>query len=210
MAIISEIKCARCDRKYSGVRSRCPYCGARRIGRGKYTEDGDNARGKMLISVLIMAVFTVAAGVLLFTTPAEADDQTPPDEPPGLELPNDDAIDSMEGIHPVPPPPEEEEEPEPEPAPPLKVTSFTITYEGNKKTEFMAKIGEVVPLRVKVEPVGVEFDEVYWESSDTSVFEVVSVDVNGSGANVTGIGKGSGVLTVTVGDVEETCTVYVQ
>ena len=78
MSIIAEVKCARCDRKYSGVRSRCPYCGARRIGRGKYSEEADDSRGKMLIGILIMAVLVVAAGVLLYEcVRRRAEDATP-------------------------------------------------------------------------------------------------------------------------------------
>ena len=99
MSIVSEIKCARCDRKYSGVRSRCPYCGARRIGRGKYSEDSDNSKGKMLISVLVLGVCVIAAGFLLFTTPVDAGSdvkdtpntsQTPviPDESDNVSLEN--------------------------------------------------------------------------------------------------------------------------
>ena len=72
MSVISEIKCNKCDRMYSGVRSKCPYCGTRRISKGKYAEDGDNSTGKILIAILIMTVFVVATGVLLFTT--EVDD----------------------------------------------------------------------------------------------------------------------------------------
>ena len=205
MAIVNEIKCARCDRKYSGVRSRCPYCGARRIGRGKYSEDSDNAKGKMLISVLILAVFTVAAGVLLFTTPVDADARDIPDDP-AISTPDDD-IDSVQGIHPEPSP-EPVVTPEPEPIAPLEITSVTITYSGNPRDNFTAKIGEMVPLRVRVEPPGVDF-RAEWSSSNEDVFQVVAVDVRHEGAEVTGIGEGTGTLTVTVGDIEVTCIVYV-
>ena len=207
MGIISDIKCAVCDRKYSGVRSRCPYCGARRIGRGKYSEDSDNSRGKMLISVLIMAVFTVAAGVLLFTTPVEAE-STPSGNDPGIVVPGDDDTHGQDGIHPVPPPTEPPTEP-PTTLPPLEVTGITITYDGTPKVEFMARIGEVVPLRIRLEPVGIDA-EIIWSSSNTEVFDVVPVDINGSGATVTGIGRGTATLTVAAGGIEQTCTVYVQ
>ena len=204
MSIINEIKCARCDRKYSGVRSRCPYCGARRIGRGKYSEDSDNAKGKMLISVLIMAVFTVAAGILLFTTPVDADAQTPVDDP-GISSPEDDIIQEP-GILPEPSPEIEEPEPEEPVAPPV-IESIIITYGGNRREDFAVKIGEMVPLRVKVEPPGIDF-RAEWSSSDEEIFQVVAVDIRHEGAEVTGIGVGTAFLTVKVGDLEETIPVY--
>ena len=103
MSIIPEVKCARCDRSYSGVRSRCPYCGARRIGGGKYSEEGDNSKGKMIIGVLILAVLVVAAGVLLFTTPRSDDIDDPivemsEDETESpAELPDEGSNTSMQG-----------------------------------------------------------------------------------------------------------------
>ena len=210
MALVNEIKCARCDRKYSGVRSRCPYCGARRIGRGKYSEDSDNARGKMLISVLIMAVFAVAAGVLLFTTPNDADAGDSSGSPE-LSTPDDD-IDSLQGIHPEPTP-EPTPTPEPEPVAPQEVSSLTITYDGNPRTDFAIKREEKVDVRVKVEPPGVDLNnfKIEWESSNEDQFQAVPVLINGHqiGVDVTGIAtSGQATLTVRVGDMEQTCIVY--
>jgi len=210
MAIINEIKCARCDRKYSGVRSRCPYCGARRIGRGKYSENSDNARGKMLISVLIMAVFVVGAGVLLFTSPGEADAGDIPDEDLAVTNPEDD-VDQVQTLTPSPTPelvePEEPEEEE------VIISSVVIRFSGNPREEFTAKIGEMVPLRVTWEPPGSEPD-IEWMTSDPNIFDVIPVTVNEGerfrrGAEVTGIGEGWATLTVSVGGVEATCRVFI-
>jgi len=201
MAVVNEIKCARCDRKYSGVRSRCPYCGARRIGRGKYSEDSDNARGKMLISVLIMAVFTVGAGVLLFTTPVDAD-APDPDNGINISSPEDDINSLPVNVDPTP-------EPTPEPTPiiQLSVTSLTITYEGrNVQPEFSVKREEKVGLRVQVEPPDViEANDlkIVWESSNEDQFTVTPVLINGHyyGVTVEGVNtEGSARLIVTVGD----------
>lgn len=67
MAVISDVKCARCDRRYSGFRSRCPYCGARRSKRGKHAEESDNSKAKLMVGVLLLLVLIVATMVLLFT-----------------------------------------------------------------------------------------------------------------------------------------------
>lgn len=204
MAIVEEIKCSRCDRKYSGVRSRCPYCGARRIGRGKYSESSDNAKGKMLISVLIMGVFVVAAIVLLATT--DTGDAT---EPPsnGLSLPGEDGNVEEGGIAlETPPPPTPTPTPTPPPTPP-PITSLEVRFGGTPTEDFtMTRIGEELGLRIHVEPPGAEAEyEIIWESSDESVFQVVPVFMTeggqlGMGATVTAIGNGHETLTVTVGD----------
>ena len=222
MSIISEVKCARCDRKYSGVRSRCPYCGARRIGSGKYSEEGDNSRGKMIIGVLILAVLVVAAGVLLFTTPRPDDTIVPEVEisdsesPP--ELPDEDSNTSMQGTGtPVEETPEEvEETPETSETPPRKVESVVILFAKTpiQDNDFSTNVGDKTPLTVRIEPAGVEFDdEIVWESSDRSVFEVVKDSTDGTSAMVTSIGSGSArmaTLTVTVGDIKAECIVRIR
>jgi len=207
MAIINEIKCARCDRKYSGVRSRCPYCGARRIGRGKYSEDSDNAKGKMLISVLIMAVFTVAAGILLFTTPIDADAGEPEESPPTLSTPEDD-INHELGLAPDTPTPQDT--PEPIVDAPTNVIAIAFAYEGSVRTDISLFPGERIGLDVMVEPPGVveaNNMRITWSSSDEDRFEVVPVLHNGNNYKATVVGiateSGSATLTVTVGDPED-------
>ena len=216
MSIIAEVKCARCDRKYSGVRSRCPYCGARRIGRGKYSEETDNAKGKMLVGILVLAVLVVAVVVLLATSEkiddnsaAYAPDPTEPSSDT-LNIPDESANMSLPGSEVVVPShtPVVEEEPPESVAP--AVTSVIITYAGTKTTDFTAKIGEQVPLKAKIEPPGVEAD-IEWISSNENVFEVVvAKDVSGINAKVTGKGVGDATLTVIVnGEIEAKCTVRV-
>jgi len=220
VSIISEVKCARCDRKYSGVRSRCPYCGARRIGSGKYSEEGDNSRGKMIIGVLILGVLVVAAAVLLFTQPRADEDNVPEnmieetESPSGL--PNEE--DNLSLTNPGPPvlpspDPVETESESPSPSP--KVESVVILYAKYPipDNEFSTDVGDKTPLTLRIEPAGVEFDdEIIWESSDKSVFEVVK-DVDGTSAQVTSIGSGSArmaTLTVTVGDIKAECIVRIR
>ena len=212
MSIFAEVKCARCDRKYSGIRSKCPYCGARRIGRGKYSEETDNSKGKMLIGVMIMAVLVVAAGVLLLTAPKPTYEEPPRNtdhesSPPALS--SEDDVTSFPGpgiISPAEPSDNETDGPE-DTAPVYTVESVRIMYSNITKTDFTAKVGEQVPLRASVEPVGIE-EEIIWTSSNTDVFEVVP-NTTGTNATVYGIGKGNATLTVTVGDKEATCIVRV-
>ena len=207
MSVVSEIKCSRCDRKYSGVRSRCPYCGARRIGRGKYSEDADNSKGKIMIGVLIMAALVLATGFLIFTAPEDPNAGlgsavTAPDPEPG-----DGEIEPSEPSLPptIEPPSIPPETPSPQP----EVKMVTITYNGRKVEDFTESVGRPVPLGARVEPVGIQ-EEINWMSSDRSVFEVVATNTEGSAAKVNPVGRGTATLTVSVGGVEATCIVRVK
>ena len=219
MSIISEVKCARCDRQYTGVRSRCPYCGARRIGKGKYSEDIDNSKGKMIIGISIMALLVVAAGVLLFTAPQPDVPAVPSDsinsiEPTGSfgdERDNNTFVNPSSDVTTSPSPSDEPEE-STSPTVPVQVQSVTITYAGYPIADFSEPTGKEIPLGVRVEPAGVEFSEVIWESSDRGIFEVVKTNLDGTAAKVTIIGtrvQSFAILTVRVGDVEATCYVRV-
>jgi len=212
MSIISEVKCARCDRKYSGVRSRCPYCGARRIGRGKYSDESDNSKGKMLIGILIMSVLVIAVGVLLFTAQKPEDTPEPEQEtesPVDPLINSEEEISGMDGTNPVSPPPTltppEDEDESPESSAPT-VQSVMITYANREKKDFTVKLGETVVLRVRIDPVGVE-EDILWTSSNRNVFDVVPTNAEKTQAKVTGTGKGNATLTVTVGGVEAECIV---
>ena len=212
MSIISEVKCARCDRKYSGVRSRCPYCGARRIGRGKYSEESDNSKGKMLIGILIMGVLVIAATFLLLAnrSPDVPEDKVVMDTPPSIgKISTEDDTITVTGNNPAAPsstPTPTPEELQETPAP--SVRSVMITYSNKKKEDFTAKVAEQVVLGVKIDPIDFKGD-IVWSSSDESVFQVVANNVDGTQAKVTGIGKGNAKVTVTVGGVQAECIVRV-
>jgi len=216
MGIIADVKCARCDRKYSGLRSRCPYCGARRIGRGKYSEQSDDNKGKMLIGILIMAVLVVAVVVLLLTTNTPEDDISP--DGPVIETPgtntdipgegdNTSATNDNSNTPPSSPDPVDTSTEPPSPLPPA-ISSVMITYVGAKRTEFTCKVNERVPLRIKVEPPGTEV-EIIWESSNNDVFDIIDMNETGENATVIGLSPGNGTLTIKVGDITETCIVRV-
>ena len=209
MSIVSEIKCNKCDRMYSGTRARCPYCSARRMGGGKHSDEADNARGKLLIAMLIMSVLIVATGVLVFTDEAPSDEVIPiaidvPEEPEEqvVEI-------SLPPSEPVVPLIDPEPEDDNGPGMPFEIRSLTITYDGSERTEFTAKVDEIVPLRVRIEPVGVEGTPI-WTSSDRSVFEVIPTNTEQTAVNVRGIGSGTATLTVSVGDVSQECVVRVR
>ena len=206
MAIIHEIKCARCDRKYSGVRSRCPFCGARRTGGGKYSDDSHNFNGKMLISVIIMSVFTIAAGILLISTPVEADAGVP-ETPPVVNNPEDD-INKQDSLATETPPPAEET-PTPTPVPD-KINNIEIETQYGSKTRDITLSGrERVELKAIIDPESVVTDNMWpirWETSNQDVFEVTEIPENGLFWKAAVLGRATqnsvANLTVTVGDPE--------
>lgn len=198
MAIVEDIKCPRCDRKYSGVRSRCPYCGARRIGFGKYSKDGDNAKGKMLISVLILAVFTVAALIMMLTTPGDAVVIEEPEETPNLE----DVI-SLPAFEIPTPEPTPVETPTPEP---VVMNAQIWVPRSHPVTDFTLKVGESIELTAVLDPPGIEAP-VVWSSTndlDDPVFEFEEIV---GGVRVKVLRAGGAQLILTVGDIEQRCWV---
>ena len=207
MAMISEIKCARCDRKYSGIRSRCPYCGELRIGRGKNAEDAENSRGKMLICVLILAVLTVGAAVLLLTTPEEV-----PDPGPAIDYQNgeedngpleDPGTVSIPGPELPPPPEPEPDPPPPEPAPPA-INSITVTHGGvplRFVNEYSANVGDRLRFGVRIDPAAAaDYAEIRWVPQNPNIVDIVAEDETGLTAMATHIARGYARWTVYVND----------
>ena len=216
MSVISEIKCGKCDRMYSGLRSKCPYCGTRRISRGKYSDDNESSSGKILIAILIMTVFVVATGVLLFTTEVE---EIPEDTLAAVEDEEDDPFDldgyvSLPSAEPVAPVVEDEPEEEEEPEIPLTARTVSVRFNGNPLIlgpdgrEFTFNVGDSLTLTVRVEPLGVD-DKIIWATSDMSIFEVTPTNPEETEVIVRATGRGTGRLSVTVGDITETVIVRV-
>lgn len=202
MSVIPKITCRRCGREYSGLRSRCPYCGTSRkksaeriplrtssanAGTPAAEHAAVNTKWQLLFGgILLIAV--VAAVIVLITVSLNAEknssaavDPTPPA--------------TVSSAAPV-------TTPTPTPTPTPSVTSVTITFLGSKRTEFAAKVGDEVQLSATVYPTGTD-QTVTWSSKDESVAKVSDKGV------VTGVGKGTTTITVECGGVKADCTVYI-
>lgn len=208
MAVISEVKCGRCDRRYSGFRSRCPYCGARRNKRGKHADEADNAKAKLVIGVLLLVLLIAATMVLIFTNiPEDPEVSNPTDSAPvttGVDAPPTDS----EDVTVIETSPSAEPSPSPSESPTVEIAEVIITYLGKPVPEndlTLGKIGESLQMGFTTVPeVDTEDKTATWESSNKSVFEVLS---NGK---ITAIGKGSATLKVTVDGVVGECIVRVR
>lgn len=210
MSVIPKITCRRCGREYSGLRSRCPYCGtsrkksAERIPlRTSSTNAGTpaaehaavNTKWQLLFGgILLIAV--VAAVIVLITVSLNAEKN-----PSASVEPTPPA--TVSSAAPVTTPtPTPTPIPTPTPTPTPSVTSVTITFLGSKRTEFAAKVGDEVQLSATVYPTGTD-QTVTWSSKDESVAKVSDKGV------VTGVGKGTTTITVECGGVKADCTVYI-
>ena len=208
MSVIPKITCRRCGREYSGLRSRCPYCGtgrsksAERIPLRTSSENAGtpaaehaavNTKWQMLFGgILLLAV--VAAVIVLITVSLNASQNTPSAAEP---TPPATVSSAAPVATPTPSP-----EPSPTPTPTPSVTSITITFLGSKRTEFAAKGGDEVQRSATVYPTGTE-QTVTWSSKDESVAKVSDKGV------VTGVGKGTTTITAECGGVKADCTVYI-
>ena len=208
MSVIPKITCRRCGREYSGLRSRCPYCGTSRkksaeriplrtssanAGTPAAEHAAVNTKWQLLFGgILLIAV--VAAVIVLITVSLNAEKN------------------SSAAVHPTPPAtvssaapvttPTPTPTPAPTPTPTPSVTSVTITFLGSKRTEFAAKVGDEVQLSATVYPTGTD-QTVTWSSKDESVAKVSDKGV------VTGVGKGTTTITAECGGVKADCTVYI-
>ena len=99
------------------------------------------------------------------------------------------------------------------PPTPPNVQSLYITYAGRVVTDFTEYVGAKIPLRVRIEPAGLQFaEEITWTSSDPGVFEVVTNNPEGTAATVVIIGSGlarSATLTVALGNARAECIIRV-
>jgi hypothetical protein len=207
MAVISEVKCGRCDRRYSGFRSRCPYCGARRNKRGKHADEAENAKAKLVIGVLLLVLLIAATMVLILTSLPDGSEVSNPSDTPAVTdtgplLPDEDDVTNIEDTS----EPSAPETPTPSDITDVEVAEVQITYNGDTipNNDFtLGKVTESIQLGFKTIPETTDKTAV-WESSDEDVFMVLS------DGTVTATGRGSATLTCTIDGVVGKCIVRVR
>ena len=177
MAIIPRVKCSRCDRSYSGLQSKCPYCGARRSKGGKYgmPEDGD-PKWRLAVGVILLVavICTIIALVNLDTGSdnATADTKnTPTETTVSPEPTTSGSADAKESASPeVSPSPgvsDEEETLE-------TISSISVQWQFFSGTsEMTINVGDGIPLTAVITPSTADV-EVTWTSDNTAVCTVDS------------------------------------
>ena len=68
MALFKEVKCGRCDRRYSALRSRCPHCGARKNRDGKASTVESGTRWQVIVGAVVLLAIIAAAIILIVKT----------------------------------------------------------------------------------------------------------------------------------------------
>ena len=224
MGIISEVKCGRCDRRYSGLRSRCPYCGARRSQRGKRAADGDNNKWKFIIGLLLLLILIVAVVVLVVTSLAEkkAGEPNQGQETSGDVSNSNDGVTNIEdsgdnsagssGDTSADTSADTSGDTSAEPSGAAAIESFVITYQGSEIAyegydtdyEISMSQGDVLTLGYKTTPENAELKDgdAVWSSSDTNSVVVLQT------GEVTAVGSSSATVTLTIGSLSK--TVYVR
>ena len=233
MSLMAEVKCGRCDRTYSSLKSRCPYCGARRNKNGKHADYESNSTAKLLIGILILVLLIVAVVVLVISSvnanrsdknDGKVDTQVEDVNKDGLNSGED--ITSVEGTDPgtttnpstttdptttdpnAGNQPGTTTQPGPTtqpttPAAPV-VTDLSIDYLGEAKDDVTMSLQEELQFDAYYNVTPEDAEvKVVWSSSNDSVFTVLQ------DGTVSAIGEGSADLVLKVGDQETTCLIRV-
>lgn len=221
MSVIPKIECRRCGREYSGLRSRCPYCGTTRVRAGDKvppitsSENAGtaaaqraeiNTRWQTIFGLLLLACVVLAVVVLITISLADAKEIN---SSTAQNLPSQDMLpqETDEPMETDTAQPAESSEPTATPSPAdttdtqNEVGSIKMLYYGSERTEFSEAVGETVPLTAETYPAD-RAGEVVWASEN----EAVCIVRDGQ---VTGIGPGMTTITASIGDVVAKCTVYV-
>jgi uncharacterized protein YjdB len=190
MGLFGEVKCGRCDRRFSAIRSRCPYCGARKRRSGKSSGNGDN-RWQVIFGIALLAVIVVAVAVLIFRNISEGGSGKPKTTPTptvqATSTPRQTSTPTPSSLLPAV-----------TPVPTPQVTSVTLS----RQDFTLAKIGETWLLSATITPAGAT-SNIIWSSQDTKVATV------SSDGRVTAVGNGSTTITAEAGGVKATCVVRV-
>ena len=228
MSLIPQITCRNCGVKFSPLLGRCPSCGTRYLKNpfrsvptfgaapGGEREDGRNVGPTIEMTNLqwqmvfggILIVAVIVAVIILIPASLSPASHRPnagtPETPPVTEdvpLPEGQGTTGGEVIDPNNAGTEVPSYTEP-PSPTVQVSSITITYQGEARSEFaMNPIWGDVQLGVTIYPTNAT-GAVTWRSTDTSV---CTVDENGL---VHQVGTGTCQIIAECGGVAQKCTVY--
>ncbi|MBR7081775.1 MAG: Ig-like domain-containing protein [Oscillospiraceae bacterium] len=225
MGLRNGAKCGRCDRRYSVLRSRCPYCGASRNKGSKRVSSSDNSIWPLVVGLLILFVL-IAAVIVLLTTTLAADRRARSEEEKkqkdtGIEedYEQGDGVDDLVDTNdPVLTPPDTGTPPDDTGTPPddgnevrQAVESVIMKYAGSELTkcseegadyDISMSTGEKLNLTYETTPA-VENAEVLWESADQNIVMVLQ------SGQITAVGRGTTTVTLTVNGTSAVCKIRV-
>ena len=213
MNLIPEVKCRRCGKTFSSLRSRCPNCGTRRVsqsGRTPGTTPGTvkgtvayeraetNTKWQLIFGLILVAAVILAVIVMVSTSLDGAD------------------VSSKKNSNIATPPvvteaaPTIEAAPTPPPTPTPTVEKIRIMYyEQEKETDFLMHLGdEPVPLTAQVLPLTIQGVKVNWSVDNEEILKVTSTGDLSCQVEILGTIGGGVRLTAECLGVTQTITVY--
>ena len=205
MALFKEVKCGRCDRRYSALRSRCPHCGARKNRDGKASTVESGTRWQVIVGAVVLLAI-IAAAILLITTSLKNKEPEPGGSTKApSSAPPSSGVHVVDGTDPTPtalpgeePTPTPTAPPTPTPTPEPVVNSITLS-----RSDFtLSHIGEQYTIQATISPAGTKVN-IVWISEDP---DVATVDENGT---VTAVDHGTTKVSATAGGVIQECIVRV-
>jgi hypothetical protein len=197
MGLFREVKCGRCDRRYSSIRSRCPYCGARKNRGGKRAADNGNKQWQLIAGILILIAIVVA--VIILVSSSLKNKNSEPD--PSFTI----TVDQNEGVSGVTNSPivTESMSPTIEPSPTPTTQTPSVTAITLNRTDFtLSYIGEQWTMKATLSPAD-STATVKWSIEDENV-----AIINQSGV-VTAINKGTTNIICEAGGATAKCIVRV-
>ena len=207
MSVVPRITCRRCGRQFSGLRSRCPYCGTRRVKQSDRAPGttaelnvdtaaaaraGVNTKWQLIFGVILLVAVILAVIVLVS---ASLNGVISRPTPTPSALPVTDA--------PTP-------TPTPSPTPTPTVDRVRITFLDEPMEDFTTDPGSTVELKAFALPLSVDSaGAINWSSSHE---EIATVEPNedGTGVIVTGVSRGISYITAECFGVTAQCTVHVR
>ena len=211
MSLIPKVKCSRCDRSYSGLKNRCPYCGAHRGRGGKRVTDTGDAQARGMIKLLLLAALVITVISMIFFMDFDSDPAdngstaNQPDTTQGQsETQNEENGDPTE----APPAPS----PTPTLPPSIEVTSVGITWQGRvgNTNDITIHVGNTLELRSEIFPTDADAD-VRWETSANTVVQITEF-LNDAGQvdRILIEGRSAGRATITASTGEHTAELIVR
>ena len=199
MALFKDVKCGRCDKHYSSIHSKCPYCGAKKNRDGK-TVKINNTGWQVIVGLVVLILIIVAVVVLLAMS---LKDREP--EPGGATAKPAVSASPSNGVSTVtanpsasPAAPTHTPQPTPEPTPEPVVNSIVL----NREDFTLSNPGDTFQMVATISPAQVQVD-IIWISEDP---DVATVDENGL---VTAVNHGTTKVSATAGGVTKECIVRV-
>lgn len=196
---MARIKCSRCDRHYSGMRLKCPYCGAHRSKKTVRKEQEEMSNSKFLIGGIILIALIVAVAILIIIS---ASGSKPADKAENNNqndqlYSQDDGVLSVDGTitnndsNTDGSQPDDNKDSENDPAEPV-INSVSIVRNGEVKTDVTFYIGDTYGYSYETDPADAD-ETAVWSSDNEDVAVVLQ---NGE---VTALSEGIANITVTVG-----------